>query len=136
MEKYRVYIVDDDDDDLENLQDAFAMVDCAKEILMYHSVTELLEGLKEKNQPKPDLIVLDHQAPGMKGAEAVQILRADHAYDKTALGIYSSHITAAKAEELQCKGADLCFTKGLTMQGMKQHAQSFCEAAAKRKGDL
>lgn len=133
MEKYLVSIVDDDDDDLENLHDAFRMADCAKEISLYHTVKELLEGLKEKALQKPDLIVLDHQAPGMNGAEALRLLRADRAYDKTALGIYSSHITSSKAEELQRMGADLCFAKGLTMQVMRQHAQSFCEAAARRK---
>lgn len=115
---------------------AFMEADCAREILLFHSIRELLKRLDEKVQPEPDLIVLDHQAPGMRGAEALQLLRADHRYDKTALGIYSSHVTPAKAEDLQSMGADLCYPKGLTMLEIKQHALSFCEAASQRKGEL
>ena len=133
MKKISIYVVDDDDDDLESISDAINALGCADDVYLSHSIPELFAKLNDESFSKPDLIVLDHQTPGTNGGEALQMLRKDPRNDNTAIVVYSTHITAASQEILKQKGADLCLAKGLTMGEIRSHVQAFCTAAEKRK---
>lgn len=133
MKQYTVYVVDDDSDDLEILDDVFHKSGCAVEVQLLHTVGELMQKLESHPAALPDLIVLDHQAPGTQGGEAISFLRTNSRYDGVALAVYSTHITSTKQSELKQKGVDACFAKGLTMEEVEGHVKVFCEAAGKRK---
>ena len=132
MKKYSIFLVDDDVDDLEHLKEVFQQLQCASEIITFESVEDLLKNTEDNS---PDIVVLDHQAPGIKGGDAVKILRQLEQYKDTALFVYSSHMTPEKAEELKAEGAEICLAKGMSISEIRQHAELFCQAAASRRKD-
>ena len=129
MKKYRIFLVDDDVDDLEHLKEVFQQLQCTSEVITFESVEDLLANAKDD---RPDMVVLDHQAPGITGGDAVKILRQLDQYKDTALFVYSSHMTTEKAEELKAEGAALCLAKGMSIREIRQHAELFCQVAAER----
>ena len=132
MNKYRIYVVDDDADDLEILQEVFEKSGCAKEIELLASMEDLFAKLNNASV-LPDLVVLDNQSPGTLGSEALETLRADEKYKNVTLAVYSTHITPSKEQELLQKGADACFSKGSTVDEIAEHVKRFCEATERRK---
>lgn len=132
MEKYRVYLVDDDRDDLELLQEAFQESGCAKEVWLLDSMDELFAKLNEE-PILPDLVVLDNQTPGTNGSEALTLLRSNEKYNEITVAVYSTYVNPFKQKELLQKGADACFAKGYTMDEITKHVKLFCEAVEKRK---
>lgn len=135
MKQYTVYVVDDDSDDLEILEGVFQKSGCAEEVQLFHTVEELMQKLEFYPTALPDLIVLDHQAPGTKGGEAIAFLRSNSRYNRIALAVYSTHVTVDMQSGLMKKGVDACFPKGLTMGEIEGHVNAFCEATKKRKID-
>lgn len=129
MKKYNIFLVDDDMDDLEHLKEVFQQLECTSEISLFECVDDLL---KDQSGTSPDMVVLDHQAPGIKGGDAVAILRKLEKYKNTALFVYSSHMTPQKAAELKALGADICLAKGMSINEIRQHAELFCQVAAER----
>lgn len=136
MKQYKVYVVDDDSDDLDILNEAFQKSGCAEDVQLFHTVEELLKKLTTAPTTLPDLIVLDHQAPGTKGGEAIGLLRSDGRYNRVALAVYSTYVTLKKQAELKQMGADACFAKGVTVEEVQGHVKAFCEATDKRKKDF
>ena len=134
MKKHRIYVVDDDDDDLEHVNEVIKTLGCGEEVLLLHSVKELMTVLNRSIAMLPDLIILDHQLPGTGGDEAIRQLRSDSRYDKTALAVYSSHLMPHKENELKQSGVDACFSKGVSMEEITGHVRSFCEAVERRRG--
>ena len=128
-----VYLVDDDDDDLELLKEAFADKQCTSDIKCFKAsikVIPQLNGVNLKNLP--DLIVIDHQL-AVIDTDLVRIIRAQKQYDIITLVVYSSSLQPSKIAMLLEKGADLCLEKGNCFDDIKTHVVNFCEAVRKRQ---
>jgi CheY-like chemotaxis protein len=133
MKQLRIYLVDDDQDDLDNLCDAIAKLGCASEVKTFGEPNQLLNELKAKTDLIPDLIVFDHQTPGFKSVDAISLLRQDERFAKTAIAVYSGRVSPHNSHELKAHGVDIALAKGFTMQEISAHVALLCDLAAQRK---
>ncbi|HMJ47387.1 MAG TPA: response regulator, partial [Ferruginibacter sp.] len=88
--KYKVFLVDDDKEDLQLLTEAFKIADCASTIEWFISPLQLLIHLKRITpQSIPDIIIMDHQMPLLlDGRDLVEYLRTDRNLQFTTLAVY------------------------------------------------
>ena len=127
-EKFIVYVVDDDPDDLQLLSEAFRESGQASEIQCFRSGTELLDLMARRQNEAPDLIILDHYLSVKDETDMPGMIRGEKKYDNITLAIYSSAISPGKVEQLLQKGVDLCRQKGNTIDELKVDVEAFCEA--------
>ncbi len=134
MKKYRVFVVEDDDDDFDFLKEAFTEVGCTYDIQHYHTSDQLLAALSSSSFDQyPDLIVLDHQTPGRNGSEAVHQIRANKGLDCIALIVYSTTIPPTLQQKLLQQGVDLCTVKGNCAKDILNHVREFYKLVEKKK---
>src|SRR3954462_14983230 len=96
-----ILLVDDDEDDYELFSDL------SKEINPGIKVTQLQDGSRIEeilNSPPPDIIFLDYNMPKMDGLKCLKLIRANEAFDKTPVIMYS--VYHDKAEEAFKNGAN------------------------------
>lgn len=127
-EKFIVYVVDDDADDLEILSEAFEASGCASEIKCFISGHELLDLMKLRKVEIPDIIIMDHYLSIQDETDMPGIIRSEKNNDNITLAVYSSSLSPARIEQLLQKGVDLCRHKGNSMEGLKVDVEAFCEA--------
>jgi CheY-like chemotaxis protein len=129
-----VYLVDDDNDDLELLKEAFSDKKCTSDIKCFNTSTKVIPQLNNVNLKQlPDLIVLDHQLAVTGDIDLIRIVRAQEKYNIITLVVYSSSLQPSKIAMLLQKGADLCLEKGNCFDEIKAHIANFCEAVRKRQ---
>jgi CheY-like chemotaxis protein len=134
MKKYRVFVVEDDEEDFEFLQQAFWEVGCTDDIQHYHNADQLLEVLHSRSADQyPALIVLDHQTPGRNGSDTVNHIRANNDFNKIVVVVYSSTLPASLQDKLLQQGADLCLAKGNSAKDILSHVQMFSELVKKNQ---
>ena len=70
-----VYVVDDDIDDTELVQEAFAQYQYPNPIVTFHNGKALKDKLLEDANAKPDAIILDLSMPVKDGFETLQEIK-------------------------------------------------------------
>jgi CheY-like chemotaxis protein len=111
-----VYLVDDDIDDLEIIQDAFLQHDFNSPVTTFHNGKALMDKLLEDAEGKPDLILLDLSMPVQDGFEVLQEIKT-HPLIRT-IPIIVLTASENKDHELRCfqLGCNFFFTKPNSMQ--------------------
>jgi CheY-like chemotaxis protein len=111
-----VYLVDDDIDDLEIIQEAFAQNDYPGPIVMFHNGKALMDNLLEDAGAKPEVILLDLGMPLMDGFEALQEIKI-HPLIRT-IPVVVLTGSESKEDELKCfqLGCNFFFNKPNSMQ--------------------
>src|SRR5690242_3774929 len=132
-EKFIVYMVDDDEDDLEILSEAFEASGCASEIKCFISGHELLDLMKLRKVEIPDIIIMDHYLSIHDETDMPGVIRSEKKNDNITLVVYSSSLSPARIEQLLKKGVDLCRHKGNSMEGLKVDVEAFCEAIKNKR---
>jgi CheY-like chemotaxis protein len=127
-EKYIVYIVDDDVDDLEILSEAFQNSGCASVIKCFTSGIALFDSLGLKHFAVPDIIILDHYLSLSDGADIPERIRDEKIFDSVTLALYSSALQPVKVQQLLQNGVDVCRQKGNSAEELKSDVESFCKA--------
>lgn len=136
-EKYTVFIVDDDSDDVEMLVSAFEKLHCTHPIQSFSSGEQLLKTMETLPQTElPQLVILDHQLPGAAGSETLLRLRANEKYKAVAIVVYSTSIPPQKITFLEEHGANLCLLKGNSVSEISEQVKSFCSLAALAKKNM
>ena len=124
MRQDTLFIVDDDQDDLLFLQEAFAQVGITEGVSLYDSPQAFLETLFVIEK-LPLLTVLDYNMPLLTG-EAVLIEMKKHPqFTTTKVIILSTGMHTELEKRLQALGAYCCITKPYTPDGYLQLAQQF-----------
>jgi len=111
-----VYLVDDDIDDLEIIQEAFVQNNYPGPIVMFHNGKALIDNLLEEAGAKPDVILLDLEMPLMDGFEALQEIKT-HPLIRT-IPVVVLTGSESKEDELKCfqLGCNFFFNKPNSMQ--------------------
>jgi CheY-like chemotaxis protein len=111
-----VYLVDDDIDDLEIIQEAFAQNDYPGPIVMFHNGKALIDNLLEDAGAKPEVILLDLEMPLMDGFETLQEIKT-HPLIRT-IPVVVLTGSESKEDELKCfqLGCNFFFNKPNSMQ--------------------
>lgn len=96
-----VYLVDDDVDDLEIVQDALAQNSYKGPVLPINNGKKLIEQLDDNaNESQPDVIVLDLNMPLMDGFQALKLIRNHPQYYATPVIILTA--SSRKEDEIRC----------------------------------
>jgi CheY-like chemotaxis protein len=111
-----VYLVDDDQDDLEIVQEALLLNSYKGPVLPLTSGQRLIEQLSINGvSPEPNVIVLDLNMPLLNGFQALQIIRKHPNFSSIPVII----LTASSSKEDEIKsfelGCDYFLTKPVRM---------------------
>jgi CheY-like chemotaxis protein len=111
-----IYIVDDDIDDVEIVQDAFAQNDYPGPVITLHNGKVLMDKLLEDPEARPDAILLDLQMPLMDGFEVLHEIKIHPLLRSIPVIVLT--ISENKEDELRCfqLGCNFYFTKPNSMQ--------------------
>jgi CheY-like chemotaxis protein len=100
-----IFIVDDDEDDIEILTEALYTIDNS---ISCHKAMNGVEGLamlKEGEIPKPDLIFLDLNMPRVNGRQFLERIKRDATLSGIPVVMYSTSGIASEVTELKKLGA-------------------------------
>lgn len=111
-----VYLVDDDIDDLEIVQEAFVQYGIQVPIGVFYNGQALMDRLLEDAQAKPDVIILDLAMPLKDGFEVLQEVKTHPLIRTIPIVVLTS--SENKADELRCfqLGCNFFFNKPNSMQ--------------------
>jgi CheY-like chemotaxis protein len=132
MNQSRIFVVEDDADDREFLQDALELLDCTNELVFFYSYEELLECLESLPVDKlPHLIVLENHIQSINAAVTVHQLLSNIRLLPVKLAIYTASLPACICERYTRQGVHLCVEKGSNMVAVNEDASQFCQLAAR-----
>lgn len=125
---FLLYIVDDDEDDLLFIHNAFKELGLDNVCKGFLSADEVLQHLRfSLDKECPDIIVLDYEMPKMNGRELMKALRKIPQLEKIPVIFYSDKIS----EELEIKlielGAFCCIKKGVSPIDQRKFAKAITE---------
>jgi DNA-binding response OmpR family regulator len=131
---YKVFIVDDDIDDLELLEEAFSSAQCISEVRSFKASNTLLTTLNSLvPSQKPDIIIMDHNMPLMNGRDLIKNIRSNSTNKGVVLAIYSSMLVERKIQEMLTEGLDCYLAKGSSFNEMQEHVKFFCKAIDEKR---
>lgn len=111
-----IYLVDDDIDDLEIIQDAFAQNEFPGPLITLPNGKALMDKLLEDPDARPDAILLDLRMPLKDGFEVLQEIKTHPLLRSIPVIVLT--VSDNKDDELRCfqLGCNFYFTKPNSMQ--------------------
>lgn len=107
-----VAVIDDDQDDLEIMEQVISGLNSGIKCLLYMYPHEAVDKLV--NAPVellPGYIFIDINMPGLSGDKCLTILRANPAFDRVKIIMYSTSMPDRTAKQLRAAGANFVFEK-------------------------
>src|ERR1041385_2348179 len=104
----KILLIDDDEDELELLEEAFHLIDKTTLCKQSRNLNEALEYLAAE---VPDYVFIDFNMPVENGMECLTRLKAISKLDKTRIILYSNYIGEDTCREAIAKGAYMCLKK-------------------------
>ncbi len=111
-----VYLVDDDIDDVEIVQEAFVQYENPGQTVTFHNGQALMDKLLEDPKARPDLILLDLLMPLKDGFETLQEIKTHPLIRTIPVIVLTS--SESREDELKCfqLGCNFFFNKPNSMQ--------------------
>lgn len=93
MEQKIILLADDDSDDFEIFQEALEEADCSAKLVRVENGLEVFDYLHDRATPRPNLIFLDLNMPGMNGWQCLARLKNTRDFENIPVIVYttSSH---------------------------------------------
>jgi DNA-binding response OmpR family regulator len=113
-----IILADDDPDDRLLFKDAITEINNDISIHTLIGGVELMEHLRDKSNPLPDLIFLDLNMPRKNGFECLEEIRNDNRLKHLCIIIYSTSTQFKDILDTLNKGANLYFTKPYNFQDL------------------
>jgi len=111
MNKMRILLADDDEDDRMFFEEALQELKLPTEITTVEDGIALLDFLKSNEDYKPHILFLDINMPRMNGIEALKELRKKNEWKDFVVAIYSTSNAEADIEETFVQGANIYINK-------------------------
>jgi CheY-like chemotaxis protein len=125
---FLIYIVDDDEDDLLFIQDAFSAIGLEDVLKGFFNGNDLIQYIRfTENERSPNMIILDYQMPLLTGKELLFQVRTFPHLSKVPIIFYSDKINNEVEKELINAGALSCIKKGLTQKDQVQFVKYISE---------
>jgi len=104
----KILLIDDDEDELEVLEEAFHLIDKSTLCKQSRNLNEALEYLLRET---PDYVFIDFNMPMENGMQCLATLKEMRKLDKTRIILYSNYIDEDTRKEAIAKGAYMCLKK-------------------------
>lgn len=119
MNKLKIVLVDDDEDDRQFFADALESLDMKTELLQLTNGEECLKYMEANKDDLPNLIFLDLNMPIMNGFQCLEQLRAQQEFKDVIIAIYSTSGVEKDIEETFNKGANIYIKKPSSFKELK-----------------
>lgn len=116
-EPLKVILAEDDKDDQELFIDALDAAGVPSEVVTVENGQQLVDTLKDKSQPDPDIIFIDIDMPVKGGKQALQEIKGDKELQDIPAVMLSTWDHPSDIEETFDKGADLYVQKPNSFAG-------------------
>ena len=129
---FLIYIVDDDEDDLLFISNAFKEIGLENVCKGFLSADDLFQDLKfNATSHLPDAIVLDYEMPKMNGKEVLKKLIRIPDFENIPFIFYSDNLAPELETELKNLGAACCIKKGVTTKDQQKVANQIIDILKK-----
>lgn len=116
-EPLKIILAEDDKDDQELFIDALQAAEVPSEVTTVENGQELIDTLKDKSEPNPDLIFIDIDIPVKAGITALEEIKSDEGLRDITAVMLSTWNHPSDVEESLKKGADLYIQKPNSFAG-------------------
>lgn len=105
MKKYRIVIVENDEDEQYFMKEGFDAAGLFHIMAQLHNGDHLLQWLADIDEPLPDLVLTDLNMPGKNGYDILDELKANPAYAHLPIIITSTSAAPSIIDKCLQKGA-------------------------------
>lgn len=116
-EPVKIILAEDDKDDQELFIDALEEAEIPSEVTTVENGQQLLDNLKDKSQPDPDIIFIDINMPVKGGKKALEEIKGDKELRDIPTVMLSTWDHPSDIEDTFDKGADLYVQKPNSFNG-------------------
>jgi CheY-like chemotaxis protein len=116
-EPLKIILAEDDKEDQELFIDALEAAEVPSEVITVENGQELVDTLKDKSEPNPDIIFIDIDMPVKAGIKALEEIKSDDALKDIPAVMVSTWNHPSDVEESLKKGADLYIQKPNSFAG-------------------
>jgi CheY-like chemotaxis protein len=120
MDKLRILLVDDDEDDRQFFADALEDIGLNTELRQLENGKSCMEYLLQETENTPDLVFLDLNMPIMNGFECLEAIRSTPYLKDLLVAIYSTSSAERDIEETFEKGANIYIKKPSSFSELKK----------------
>ncbi|TDS12029.1 response regulator receiver domain-containing protein [Maribacter caenipelagi] len=120
MDKLRILLVDDDEDDRQFFADALEGIELNTDLHQLENGKSCMEYLLTDTDNTPDLVFLDLNMPIMNGFECLEAIRRTPHLKDLLVAIYSTSSAERDIEETFEKGANIYIKKPSSFSELKK----------------
>ena len=120
MDKLRILLVDDDEDDRQFFADALEGLELNTDLCQLENGKSCMEYLLADTENTPDLVFLDLNMPIMNGFECLEAIRNTPHLKELLVAIYSTSSAERDIEETFEKGANIYIKKPSSFSELKK----------------
>ncbi|WP_036146018.1 response regulator [Maribacter sp. Hel_I_7] len=120
MDKLRILLVDDDEDDRQFFADALEGIELNTDLHQLENGKSCMEYLLSDTDNTPDLVFLDLNMPIMNGFECLEAIRRTPHLKDLLVAIYSTSSAERDIEETFEKGANIYIKKPSSFTELKK----------------
>ena len=119
MNKLKILLVDDDEDDRQFFADALDSLDMKTELVQLTNGEECLDYMVAHKEDCPNLLFLDLNMPIMNGFQCLEQIRKHESFKDVIIAIYSTSSAEKDIEDTFNKGANIYITKPSSFKDLK-----------------
>lgn len=120
MDKLKILLVDDDEDDRQFFADALEGIELNTDLHQLENGKSCMEFLLSDEKNTPDLVFLDLNMPIMNGFECLEAIRKTPHLKDLLVAIYSTSSAERDIEETFEKGANIYIKKPSSFSELKK----------------
>lgn len=120
MDKLKILLVDDDEDDRQFFADALEGIELNTDLHQLENGKSCMEFLLSNTENTPDLVFLDLNMPIMNGFECLEAIRNTPHLKDLLVAIYSTSSAERDIEETFEKGANIYIKKPSSFSELKK----------------
>jgi len=128
--KLKIFLIEDDIDDIELLQDALKRYNIPYDMHTLKDGGEALEYIRIGNQA-PDIIILDMNLPKVHGRDIIPVIKSSDHFKNVPLLILTTSSSADDIDYAYKNGANKYLQKPATVEGIRQTIEIILELAGK-----